>query len=171
MRRRETAAHRALCALAIMVTAAALQACATADWGRGVHLPQGDADRGRDAFIELRCHVCHRIEGFDPPAPIVAGTRVTLGGQTSRIKTYGDLVTSITNPSHRIARGYPPEAVTVDGVPLMSLIYLNDVMTVQQLIDVVAFLQASYEVVPPPIRLEEVYPSEGAGGFSEAPVL
>jgi sulfur-oxidizing protein SoxX len=95
---------------------------------------------------------------------------VTLGGQTSRT-TYGDLVTSIANPSHRIARGYPPETVTVDGVPLMSLIYLNDVMTVQQLVDVVAFLQASYDVAPPPIRLEEAYPSEDAGVFPDAPVL
>ncbi|RPI58285.1 MAG: cytochrome C [Lysobacterales bacterium] len=146
-------------ALAIVLGAAALQACAT-EWDRGVHLPQGDADRGREAFVDLRCHVCHEVEGFDPPTPIVAGTRVRLGGTTDRVDTYGELVTSIANPSHRIARGYPPEAVTVDGVPLMSLIYLNDVMTVQQLVDVVAFLQTAYDVVPPPIEPREVYPSE-----------
>jgi hypothetical protein len=35
----------------------------------------------------------------------------------------------------------------------MSLAYLNDVMTVQQLVDLVAFLQPTYEVVqPPPVR-------------------
>ena len=33
----------------------------------------------------------------------------------------------------------------------MTLAYLNDVMTVQQLIDLVAFLQASYQLVPPPV--------------------
>jgi hypothetical protein len=156
---RKTNAHRVLCALTIVFSAAALQACAT-DWGRGVHLPQGDADRGRQAFVDLRCPACHEIAGFDPPPSIVARTRVMLGGQTARIKTYGDLVTSIANPSHRLARGYPPETVTVDGVPLMSLIYLNDVMTVQQLVDLVAFLQTDYEVAPPPIRPDEVYPSE-----------
>jgi hypothetical protein len=148
-------------ALAIVLGAAALQACASG-WDRGIHLPQGDADRGREAFVDLRCHACHEIEGFDPPASIVAGTRIMLGGPTVRVDTYGDLVTSIANPSHRIARGYPPEAVTVDGVPLMSLIYLNDVMTVQQLVDVVAFLQTAYDVVPPPIKAREVYPSEDA---------
>jgi L-cysteine S-thiosulfotransferase len=159
---RKTDAHRVLRAVAIVLSAAALQACAT-EWGAGVHLPQGDADRGRAAFVDLRCHACHEIEGFDlPRTPIVARTRVMLGGQTVRVKTYGDLVTSITNPSHRLARGYPPESVSVDGVSLMSLIYLNDVMTVQQLVDLVALLQTEYEVVPPPIRLHEVYPSEDA---------
>ena len=34
----------------------------------------------------------------------------------------------------------------------MALAYLNDVMTVQQLINLVAFLQSSYEVVPPPVE-------------------
>ena len=159
MTAKKTRARRTLRAVAIVFVAAALHACAT-DWSRGVHLPQGDADRGRAAFVDLRCHVCHEIEGFDAATPIVAGTRVTLGGQTARIKTYGDLVTSIANPSHRLARGYPREAVTVDGVPLMSLIYLNDVMTVQQLVDIVAFLQTEYDLVAPPSGLDEVYPTD-----------
>jgi L-cysteine S-thiosulfotransferase len=161
MTRNKTDAHRVLGALALVFSAAALLACAT---GRssGIHLPQGDADRGRAAFVDLRCHVCHQIDGFDPPTPIMARTRVALGGQTARVKTYGDLVTSIANPSHRLARGYPPETVAVDGVPLMSLIYLNELMTVQQLVDLVAFLQTQYEVVPPPIRLGEIYQPEDA---------
>ena len=157
----KTDAHRTLRALAIVFGAVALQACATG-WSRGVHLPQGDADRGREAFVDLRCHVCHEVAGFDPPTPIAAATRVILGGQAAHVRSYGDLVTSIANPSHRLARGYPPETVAVDGVPLMSLIYLNDVMTVQQLVDLVAFLQTEYEVAPPPIRLHEVYPSDDA---------
>jgi len=161
MTTKKTDAHRILRALAIVFSAAALQACAT-QWGRGVHLPQGDADRGRGAFVDLRCNACHEIEGFDPPTPIAARTRVMLGGQTTRVKTYGDLVTSIANPSHRLASGYSPETVAVDGVPLMTLIYLNDLMTVQQLVDLVAFLQTEYEVAPPPIRIGEVYPSEDA---------
>jgi sulfur-oxidizing protein SoxX len=157
MTRIKTDARRVLGALTLVFSAAALLACATGR-GSGVHLPQGDADRGRAAFVDLRCNVCHQIEGFDPPTAFVARTRVALGGQTARVKTYGDLVTSIANPSHRLARGYPPEAVGVDGVSLMSLIYLNELMTVQQLVDLVAFLQTQYEVVPPPIRLGEIYP-------------
>ena len=149
--------------LVMLCGAAALQACAT-EWSSRVHLPQGDAAKGREAFVDLRCNACHVIEGFNPPTPIAAATRVKLGGQTARVKTYEDLVTSIANPSHRLARGYPPETVAVDGVPLMTLIRLNEVMTVQQLVDVAAFLQAEYDVVPPPIRLDDVYELEDAYG-------
>lgn len=157
-------------ALALVACAVALQACGTL-WGHRVHLPQGDALRGRDAFVDLRCQVCHEIEGFDPPAPIVAARRVQLGGQTARVKTYEDLVTSIANPSHRLASGYPPEDVAVDGVALMSLIRLNEVMTVQQLVDLAAFLQTEYDVVPPPVRLEDVYELGGAEALPESPAL
>lgn len=130
-------------ALAMVAGAAALLACASEANRRGIHLPEGDAAKGREAFVELRCNACHEIEGFDFPTPIVAATRVKLRGPTAGGKTYGDLVTSIANPAHRIAPGYPPDAVAVDGVPLMSLIRLNEVMTVQQLVDLVAFLQGS----------------------------
>jgi hypothetical protein len=157
----------------MVFTVAALQACATGWGGRGVQLPQGDAVKGREAFVHLRCHACHEIEGFAPTTPIVAATRVMLGGRTGRIKTYGDLVTSIANPSHRIAEGYPPGTVTVDGVPLMTRIRLNEVMTVQQLIDVAAFLQTVYEVAPPPIGLDDAYPSADADtrALSPTPAL
>jgi sulfur-oxidizing protein SoxX len=155
--------------LGIGLSAAALQACATG-WGQGFHLPEGDANRGREAFVDLRCNVCHEIKGFDPPSPIVAETRVLLGGRTVRVKTYGDLLTAIVNPSHRLARGYPSEATTINGESVMSLIYLNELMTVQQLIDMVAFLQSEYEVVSLPIQWE-VYPStEAAAGPSPAPL-
>jgi hypothetical protein len=46
-----------------------------------------------------------------------------------------------------LIRGYPEETVSQDGKSLM-LVY-NDRMTVQQLIDLVAFLQSKYEVVIP----------------------
>lgn len=157
--------------LFIVTSIAALLACAN-QWDRGgVHLPQGDAAKGREAFVDLRCHACHEIEGFDFPTPIMAETRVLLGGQNARVISYGDLVTSIANPSHRIARGYPPEAVAVDGAPLMTLIRLNEVMTVQQLVDLAAFLITTYEVAPPPISRKYVYDSDDAGALSQAPEL
>jgi len=164
---------RRLALLLIMALGAlALHACAT-ERSRGALLPQGDAAKGRDAYVALRCHACHELEGFDPPLSIVAATRVKLGGggRGPRIKTYEDLLTSIANPSHRLARGYAREHVTIDGVPLMTLIRLNEVMTVQQLVDIAAFLQTAYEVTPPPIGLEDVYPPEDAGAFPEEPAL
>jgi sulfur-oxidizing protein SoxX len=145
--------------LSVILCVATLQACAT-DWGQGFHLPPGDATRGREAFVDLRCNFCHEVNGFDPPTPIVAETRVLLGGRTVRVRTYGDLVTSIVNPSHRLARGYSREDITLGGESVMSFIDLNELLTVQQLIDIVAFLQSEYEVVPPPIRWETYPPSE-----------
>jgi hypothetical protein len=39
----------------------------------------------------------------------------------------------------------------------MSYAYLNEVMTVQQLVDLVAFLQPTYQVVPPPVSRWAMY--------------
>ena len=128
--------------------------------GFGFRLPDGDSARGREAFVALRCSACHHVAGLDLPHQGAGVADVALGGQTIRVKSYGELVTAIINPSHRIAPGYPESSVTTtDGKSLMALAYLNDVMTVQQLIDLVAFLQASYELVPPPISpYSYVYP-------------
>jgi mono/diheme cytochrome c family protein len=114
----------------------------------GFRLPDGDVEAGRAAFVELQCHGCHRINGVDLPQFLgTAPVAVVLGGASRRVRTYGDLVTSIINPTHRLIAGFPAEQVSRDGESLMPV--LNDVMTVQQLIDLVALLQSSYEVVPP----------------------
>jgi mono/diheme cytochrome c family protein len=124
----------------------------------GFSLPDGNSTRGRAAFVELHCTSCHEIEGQDleyrnGPA------HVTLGGKTTRIKTEGELVTSIINPSHKLAPRYPEDQVAVNGQSIMSAAYLNDVMTVQQLIDLVAFLQSTYQIAPPPVPAYwRVYP-------------
>jgi hypothetical protein len=45
----------------------------------------------------------------------------------------------------------------------MTFAFLNEVVTVQQLIDIVAFLQGEYDVVPPPVRADwETYRSVGS---------
>ena len=75
-----------------------------------------------------------------------AAISVTLGGETSHIKTYGELVTSVINPSHRVSRRQSADMATLSGESRM--INLNDVMTVTQLIDLVAFVQSSYTLSP-----------------------
>lgn len=128
--------------------------------GVGFRLPDGSPERGRAAFLALRCTACHSVVGLNVPNQGAGMANVTLGGETVHVKSYGELVTAIINPSHRIAPGYAPSQVTTsDGQSLMALAYLNDVMTVQQLIDLVAFLQGSYQLVPPPISpYSYVYP-------------
>ena len=113
----------------------------------GFRLPDGDVEAGKKAFVELKCNACHRVEGMDfgepvadPPVP------VTLGGPTPYVKSDGELVTSIINPSHRLARGFPKEEITSGSGSRMA--DYSDVMTVRQLIDLVAFLHTVYEVVP-----------------------
>jgi hypothetical protein len=59
-------------------------------------------------------------------------------------------LTSIINPSHRLAPGYKVEEAALDGKSPMGLTYLNEIMTVQQLTDLVIFLQPLYKVRPPP---------------------
>lgn len=135
--------------VALLVAACCLSGCpGSPESARGFRLPDGDAEAGRAAFVALQCHACHQVADVELPSfPGTAPVSVELGGQVSRVKTYGDLVTSIINPSHKLIRRYPEDQVSRDGESLMPV--LNDVMTVQQLVDLVAFLQPNYEVVPP----------------------
>jgi len=132
--------------LMTMCLAVMLMGCGeAASSSKGFSLPKGDPERGRAAFVELQCHACHRVEGVELPAlDGQAETPVVLGGKVVRSKTYGELVTSIINPSHRIAKGYRKDVVEVSGQSRMT--NYNDVLTVTQLIDLVAFLEAQYEV-------------------------
>ena len=111
----------------------------------GFSLPDGDAKSGRDVYQSMQCHACHSIDGIKQlGSEGEQAISVKLGGKVSRIKTYGELVTSIVNPSHRLAKGYPLEEIQSDGVSKMR--NYNDVMTVSQLINLVAFLQSKYEL-------------------------
>jgi sulfur-oxidizing protein SoxX len=114
----------------------------------GFRLPDGDADKGQVLFVELQCNTCHTIAGLEIDAPAEAGpVAVVLGGPVARVKTYGDLVSSIINPSHKLIRSYPKDEISDDGESLM--VVYNETMTVQQLIDLVAFLQQQYKVAAP----------------------
>jgi mono/diheme cytochrome c family protein len=114
----------------------------------GFRLPDGDPEAGEATFLALQCNACHIISNYELPPPAEKGpVQVTLGGEVSRVKTYGELVTSIINPSHKLVRWYPEEEVSDDGRSLMPP--FNDRMTVRQLINLVAFLQPHYDVVAP----------------------
>ena len=73
--------------------------------------------------------------------------KIHLGGDVSTQKTYGDLVTSVINPSHKIARRYEQKSSAETGLSKMK--NYNEVMTVQELIDLVTFLQSEYKVSIP----------------------
>ena len=132
----------------LLLTVAVVAGCDRSS--QGFALPEGDAEQGRAEFVSLGCGDCHSIMGdaelgeLDPEAEI----RVILGGPTSRVQTYGNLVTSIINPSHHVRRGDREMMTNPDGSSRMRS--YNDIMTVQQLVDLVTLLKEHYEVWTPP---------------------
>lgn len=141
-------------AMKIIVTwAAAIMLLAGPSCSSGRHSPvgfrlpeNGDVARGRVAFAELGCNGCHRVVGEDFPAPTVdPPVPVALGGTVHAVRTDGYLVTSMINPSHKLA-GYPKDRVSTEGRSRMPAETQD--MTVRQLVDLVAYLQSRYKVVP-----------------------
>ena len=107
----------------------------------GFRLPDGDIEKGKMAFVELKCHLCHTVAGIELPTPeVVPPVVINLGGHVRNVKTYGELVTSIINPSHRLAKGYSKDLISIDGKSRMT--DYSEVMTVRQMINLVAFLQS-----------------------------
>jgi sulfur-oxidizing protein SoxX len=135
--------------IAGLTTAALLTGCDTGPRSaQGFRLPDGDPEVGKGLFMALECNSCHSVAGMELEPPLQEGpVQVILGGPVARSKTYGQLVSSIINPSHKIVRKYPKEEVTADGESLMPI--YNEMLTVQQLIDLVAFLQPQYEITLP----------------------
>ncbi len=114
----------------------------------GFHLPEGDLDRGKAAFVELGCNACHRIADTESsPIGLNPEQVVELGGEILWVKTYGQLVSSIIDPSHEIATKYRETGMDAEGESLMHC--FNDVMTVQQLVDLVTYLESRYTLLQP----------------------
>jgi hypothetical protein len=139
---------------AILVVALSLAACEGRETP-GFSLPAGDEDAGSRAFVDLACNDCHAIAGRDDLRADQPSMTVPLGGPTSRIRTYSELVTSIINPSHRIAEAYQGEPFSAEGVSRMRS--YNQVMTVQQLTDLTTFLESEYVLVPYPLTPYQRY--------------
>ena len=108
--------------------------------GRGFALPSGELEAGKTAFTKFGCNNCHsagdiEFKGLDQ------NIKVSLGGSVGIVKTYGELVTSIINPAHKIDKNQ-----LVNGFKMKTY---NEVMTVQELVDLVTFLQSEYEIATP----------------------
>jgi hypothetical protein len=119
----------------------------------GFALPEGDIALGKQSFVQLSCNQCHSVSDIVWKGdPNTGDVHVKLGGDVSNIKTYGELVTSVINPSHKIAKVHAQETTTPEGKSKMRL--YNEVMTVQDLIDIVSFLKSEYAVTPPPFTYQ-----------------
>lgn len=139
------------CALLLVLAASAAGCYPDPMSQKGFRLPDGDAERGREAFVYMQCYQCHTIEGENfPGIPGADAPYVELGGPVTQIRTYGELVTSIINPSHRLAKGYAEEVVAEGGES--NMYNYNEFMSVQELIDIVMYLQPQYDVIVPEMK-------------------
>ena len=119
-----------------------------ADSPRGFSLPEGDAAKGEEVFIAYQCLACHSLKGYeDYELELDLPKRVPLGGDVTRIRTYAELVTAVINPSHKIATRLPAEQLTDSSGESLMRNY-NELMTVAELTDLVAFLQPKYTLKP-----------------------
>ncbi|MGR5063976.1 cytochrome C [Photobacterium sp. DNB22_13_2] len=110
-------------------------------------LPEGNVAHGEELFRHYQCLSCHTMEGYERPEVLdESGVNVALGGKVPSLKKYQELVVSVINPSHRIAKGYEPEEVMRSGESIMPS--YNDVMTVTDLVDLITFLESKYELEP-----------------------
>jgi sulfur-oxidizing protein SoxX len=117
------------------------------DSPQGFSLPKGDQVAGEQAFKDYNCSACHSIDGIDDTAiTSELAKRVKIGHTSAKITTYAQLVTSIINPSHRVAKKTGIVTADENGESLMR--NYNDIMTVTDLINIVAYLQPKYKVKP-----------------------
>jgi len=127
-------------AVAVVITAGVFACTPARRSPVGFRLPEGDIASGKAAFVKLECHACHPVRGVEDLPPPSIDPPVVLGGSVNEVRTDGYLVTSIIHPSHDAK--IPSEGAS--GMPDP-----RDKMTVQQLVDIVAFLQSKYKFVPP----------------------
>lgn len=122
------------------IAASGCAASGSSGAGNSFSLPEGDPEAGKVVFVESQCSFCHAVDGVDGlPAPVAEPPiPFALGGSSKRMSD-GQLVRAIVDPSHFMSDAYPEAATQVGGESRMPA-YRNT-LTVQQLIDLVAFLQ------------------------------
>jgi mono/diheme cytochrome c family protein len=98
--------------------------------------PSGDVDAGRKAFVELRCHTCHRVAGepFSSTQTTGAGPELTSMGGHHPPEYFAE---SILNPDAVVVEG--PGYIGSDGRSVMPA-YPH--MTLLQLADLVAYVRS-----------------------------
>jgi hypothetical protein len=139
-----------LIAAAMVLAGAVLQASCAINPTFAFPVEEGSISAGRQAFIDHQCTRCHTVAGERlPEPPNAASPRFELGGETSQVKAYSDIVTSIINPNHRISDRFVEDVLRQTLPPSESPMPLPnlDTMTVKQLIDLVAYLDSRYVLI------------------------
>jgi len=123
-----------------------LAGCSGSDSDKGYKvamlvMPDGHPEAGREAFVSLGCHSCHSVTWDDEmQKPVAAVDAPELDKVVARTSA-GMLATAIVCPSHYV----PWETQEKTGSELSPMGEFTEAMTVQELIDVVAYLKAQQE--------------------------
>jgi len=105
-------------------------------------LPPGDAEAGRQTFRDLKCYTCHAVHPDGQfPKPLAELPGPVLGYETMSYEAAA-LTDAIVNPSHSIAWR---SAGLAEGGKISRMGDYTEVMTVRQLMDLVAYLQSLKE--------------------------
>jgi len=117
----------------------------------GFVMPRGDAVRGKQVFIDVKCYACHDIAGIEFPQrefepPLV----LTIGARLHRVKTSGELLTAVIYPDHVISPKYV-SALKMAGkaADLTPMPNVGGLMSVTDLIDLIEFLDQQYSRLMP----------------------
>lgn len=108
-----------------------------------VALPAGNATAGRQAFDDLKCHVCHQVTGETRyPAPTSEARGPDLG-PALRVQAASDVAAAIVAPSHsmsvRTSEAVKSQLRSEDVSPMGDF---SSRLTVRQLADLLAYLRA-----------------------------
>lgn len=106
-------------------------------------LPAGEVAAGRQAFLALKCHVCHAVPS-DPQMPRPLGSSpgpaidLRLAG-----RSISYLMTAMVSPSHVVSINTSAAVRRqMEGV-LSPMGDFSRVMTVRQLVDLYAFIRSA----------------------------
>ena len=106
--------------------------------------PQGDPVKGREVFVKLECYSCHEVKGERFPAPGgEVGPELSVMGPLHDAAYFAE---AIINPTAAVEKGKGYQAA--DGSSKMPS--YNDLVTVQEVIDLVAYLKALKPSAEPP---------------------
>jgi cytochrome c2 len=100
--------------------------------------PKGAPAKGREVFVKLECYSCHEVKGETFPAPSEkekVGPELSAMGPIHEAEYFAE---AIINPNAVIEKGRGYEGP--DGKTKMPS--YNDVATVQEIVDLVAYLKA-----------------------------
>ena len=109
--------------------------------GVTVVLPKGDSLAGRQAFLDLKCTVCHRVAGETAFPMPVSGIQGPDLDRTLGLRPHSELASAIILPSHSMSLRISDDVkARLEGTLLSPMGDVSRTITVRQLADLIEYL-------------------------------